>query len=300
MASETKSSNAVMISVDALSPAQIEDKCEKIGVGKARMPFLASFMLAIVAGGAIGLGGMFFLVVLGDNTIGFAAQRLVGGLVFCIGLLLVVVAGAELFTGNTLIVISWINRQITTRDLLHNWTVVWIGNLVGSLVIAYCVFMSDFGAMNQGKVGAAILAVAIGKIKLSWMTIFFKAIMCNLMVCLAVWMAFGSRSTGDKVAVILLPIAGFVAAGFEHCVANMFFLPIAWMDANFGTVPAGLDVSVITLAGIVHNLIPATLGNIVGGAVFVGVVYWAIYRKSLGGLTPLPQDAPKGGVAVKG
>ncbi|RAI42900.1 formate/nitrite transporter family protein [Rhodoplanes roseus] len=275
---------------DAYSPAEIQDKVEKLGVKKARMPFLPEFMLAVVAGGSIGLGGMFFTIVLADPTLGFAVQRVLGGVVFTLGLALVMIGGAELFTGNCLIVMAWSNGQIRTGEVIRNWTVVWLGNLVGALGLVFLVFMAHHPEMNDGAIAAAALKLAIGKIQPDAVTIFFKGILCNILVCLGVWLAYAGRSVADKMAGMVLPVACFVAAGFEHCIANMYFLPLAWLLVVTDHVPAGLDVSVITLSGIVHNIIPATLGNIVGGAGFVGIVYWAIYRKGLGGITPLPPE----------
>jgi formate transporter len=273
--------------LDCYAPAEIQDKVEKLGVKKARLPLLASFMLSVVAGGGIGLGGLFFCIVLADPTLGFAWQRLLGGVVFSLGLALVVIGGAELFTGNCLIVMAWMNHQIKAWEVLQNWSVVWVGNLAGALGLVFLVFMSHHWAMHDGAIGAAVIKLAIAKIEPDVVTIFFKGVLCNILVCLAVWLAYAGRSVADKMAGLVLPVAAFVAAGFEHCVANMYFLPLAWVLVQTGHVPAGLDVSAITLGGIVHNLIPATLGNIVGGAGFVGVIYWAIYRKALGGLTPL-------------
>jgi len=279
--------NEGVFGLDCYSPAEIQDKVEKLGVKKARLPFLASVILAMVAGGGIGLGGLFFSIVLADPGLGFAVQRVLGGVVFSLGLSIVVIGGAELFTGNNLIVMAWANRQIKTRELAKNWTIVWIGNLIGALGLVFLVYMSHHWAMNHGAVGAAVIKLAIAKITPDMTTIFFKGILCNLLVCLAVWLSYAGRSVADKIAGLTLPVAAFVAAGFEHCVANMYFLPLAWVLVHTGHAPAGLDVSMITLGGIAHNLIPATLGNIVGGGGFVGLVYWAVYRKSLGGLTPL-------------
>ena len=273
---------------DAYSPAEIQDKVEKLGIKKARSPFLAELMLSIVAGGSIGLGGMFFIIVLADATLGFAIQRVLGGTVFTLGLALVMIGGAELFTGNCLIVMAWWNGQIRTGEVLRNWTLVWVGNLIGALGLVFLLYMSHFADLNNGGTGTAILKLAVSKIQPDSVTIFFKGIMCNVLVCLGVWLAYAGRSVSDKMAGMLLPVSAFVAAGFEHCVANMFFLPMAWVLVETGHVPAGMDVSAITALGIVHNLIPATLGNIVGGGGFVGFVYWVIYRKGLGGLTPLP------------
>lgn len=272
---------------DAYSPAEIQDKVEKLGVKKARMPLLPELVLAVVAGGSIGLGGMFFGIVLGDPSLGFAAQRVLGGVVFALGLALVMIAGAELFTGNCLLVMAWANRQISTGEVLKNWTIVWIGNLIGALGLVFLLVMSHFPELNGGAVGVGFLKLAIGKLSPDAVTIFFKGVMCNILVCLAVWLAYAGRSVADKMAGMILPVAAFVAAGFEHCIANMMFLPLAWVLVQTGHVPAGLDVSVITLPNIFHNLIPATLGNIVGGAGFVGVIYWLIYRKGLGGISPL-------------
>lgn len=275
--------------LDAYSPAEIQAKVEVLGVKKAQMPFLAAFMLSIVAGVGIGLGGMFFCIVLSDPSLSFAVQRVLGGVVFSLGLSLVVIGGAELFTGNCLIVMAWANRQLKSLDVLRNWSLVWVGNLVGALALVAMVFFAHYTALNNGAVGAAILKLSVGKISPDFSTIFFKGVLCNLLVCLAVWLSYAGRGVADKMAGLILPVAAFVAAGFEHCIANMFFLPLAWVLVQTGQVPAGLDVHVITLAGIVHNLIPATLGNIVGGAGFVGFVYWTVYRKSLGGLRPLTE-----------
>lgn len=273
---------------DAYSPAEIQDKVEKLGVKKARMPFLPEFMLAVVAGGSIGLGGMFFTIVLADPTLGFAIQRVLGGTVFALGLALVMIGGAELFTGNCLIVMAWSNGQIRTTEVIKNWIIVWLGNLVGALGLVFLVFMAHHPDLNNGAIATAALKLAVGKIQPDMVTIFFKGILCNVLVCLGVWLAYAGRSVADKMAGMVLPVACFVAAGFEHCIANMYFLPLAWLLVVTDHVPAGLDVSVITLPGIIHNIVPATLGNIVGGAGFVGFVYWVIYRKGLGGLTPLP------------
>jgi formate/nitrite transporter len=287
VAANKKKTSEGLLGLDCYSPPEISEKVEQLGVKKARLPFLASFILAIVAGGGIGLGGLFFCIILADPTLGFAWQRLLGGIVFSLGLALVVIGGAELFTGNCLIVMAWMNRQLKTWEVLKNWTIIWVGNLIGALGLVFMVYMSHHWAMNGGAVGDAVVKLAASKIAPDFTVIFFKGILCNILVCLAVWLAYAGRSVADKMAGLVLPVAAFVAAGFEHCVANMYFLPLAYVLVQTGHAPAGLDVSMITLPGIVHNLIPATLGNIVGGAGFVGFVYWAVYRKALGGLTPL-------------
>jgi formate/nitrite transporter len=264
---------------DAIAPPDILDKVEKLGVKKAHTPFGPEFVLSMVAGGAISLGAMFFYIVLGDPTLGYAAQRVLGGVTFALGLSLVMIAGAELFTGNCLLVVAWASRKISVGEMLGNWVTVWVGNLVGSLVMVFLLWECHFPDLNGGHVGSAVISLALGKLTPDFATIFFKGIMCNLLVCLGVWMAYAGRSVADKIAGMILPIAAFVAVGFEHCVANMLFLPLAWLMVQMGHVPAGVDVSAITFVNIIHNLIPATLGNIVGGGGFVGLVYWLAYHK---------------------
>lgn len=288
MALGETSTKTEIIGVDAYTPAEMEEKAEKTGIKKATMPFLPSFLLAVVAGGAIGLGGMYFCIVLADSSLSFAVQRVLGGTVFALGLSLVLVGGAELFTGSTMTVMSMASGHISVGQVLRNWVVVWCGNFVGAVGLVFLVFMAHHPDMNNGGVGAAVLKLAIGKIQPDGVTIFFKGILCNLMVCLAVWLAYAGRSVADKIISMILPIGLFVAAGFEHCVANMYFLPLAWLLTATGHVPAGLDVSVITPAGIVHNLVWATLGNIFGGSVMVGGMYWLIYRKGMGGASAAP------------
>ncbi len=286
------SGQASLLGQDAYSPAEIQDKVEKLGVKKARMPALASVGLAIIAGGSIGLGAVFFGIVLADTTLGFAAQRLLGGLVFTLGLALVMIGGAELFTGNCLIVMAWANRQLRTSEVLRNWAIIWGGNLIGALGLVFLVVMAHTSGLNNDAFGAGMVKLALGKIAPDAITIFFKGVLCNILVCLAVWLSYAGRSVTDKLLGMVLPVTAFIAAGFEHCVANMFILPYAYMLVLSGHAPAGLDVSTLTLGAIVHNIIPATLGNIVGGAGFVGGIYWLIYRKALGGLTPLPPPQP--------
>ncbi len=290
MADKATPSAPALFGSDAYSPAEIQDKVEKLGVKKAHMPFLPELVLAIVAGGSIGIGGMFFCIVLGDPTLGYAIQRVLGGTVFALGLALVMIGGAELFTGNCLIVMAWANKQISTAEVLKNWTIVWVGNLIGALGLVFLLWMCHFPDLNGGNVGLGMLKLAVSKLSPDFTTIFFKGIMCNILVCLGVWLAYAGRSVADKMAGMVLPVAAFVAAGFEHCIANMMFLPMAWLMTVTGHVPAGFDASVITIPSIIHNLVPATLGNIVGGAGFVGAIYWLIYRKGLGGITPLPKN----------
>src|ERR1700761_6756295 len=271
-----------IFNLHAYSPAEIKEAVENIGVKKANFPFLPSFMLAIVAGGGVGFGALYYTIVASDPTWSFAAVRVVGGLVFTLGLALVLVGGAELFTGNNLIIMAWASGKVPTRTMLRNWTIVWFGNLFGALGLIVLVFFSHHLDMNDGRIGLSVLNTAVGKIRPDVVTLFFKGILCNVLVCAAVWLAYAGRSVTDKIVAVILPVSAFIAAGFEHCVANMYFLPLAWLLVQTGHAPAGFDTSSITLAGIVHNLVPVTLGNVVGGAGFVGAFYWVIYRAAFG------------------
>ena len=271
-----------IFNLQAYSPAEIKQAVEKVGVKKANLPFLASFMLAIVAGGGVGFGAIYYTIVASDPTLSFATVRVLGGFVFTLGLALVLVGGAELFTGNNLIIMAWASGNVSTLTMLRNWVIVWFGNLVGALGLIVLVYFSHHPDMNDGRIGLSVLNTAAGKIRPDAVTLFFKGVLCNVLVCAAVWLAYAGRSVTDKMLAVMLPVSAFIAAGFEHCVANMYFLPLAWLLVQTGHAPTNFDPSLITLSGILHNLIPVTLGNIVGGAGFVGATYWAIYRAAFG------------------
>lgn len=263
-----------VVAPDALAPAAIEAKAETVGMTKASMPAAKCFVAAMLAGAFIGFGGMYFCTFLGDPTMPFAAQRMVGGICFCLGLTLVLCCGAELFTGNVLMICAKASGKIPWSGVFRNWSIVWIGNLVGSLLAMAVIYLTNLQGMNGGAVGEAFVSVAAGKVALDPVTLFFKAIMCNVLVCLAVWIGFSGKTVADKVLGLLLPISAFVACGFEHCVANMFFLPMGLVLNSVGFGAAGA----ITLGGVAYNLALATLGNIAGGLI-VGLAYWFIYRK---------------------
>ena len=270
-----------MFNFNAYSPAEVEEAIEKVGVTKAALPLLPCLMLAMIAGGAIGLGALYYCVVVSDAALSFAIGRVLAGLAFCLGLSIVVVGGAELFTGNNLIAMAWASRRISTAALLRNWVVVYVGNFIGAAALAVLVLCSHHLDMNDGRIAVTILTTATAKISPSMATLFVKGILCNVLVCMAVWLTAAGHSVVDKIIALILPVSAFAAAGFEHSVANMYFLSLAWLLTVAHHVPAGFDASLITLPGIVHNLVPVTLGNIVGGAGFVGFIYWAIYRKGL-------------------
>lgn len=264
---------------DALAGAQIEEKAETVGEGKAKMPLLRSFLLAVLAGLFIGMGGMFMLLVKSDATLGFAASSLLGGLAFSLGLFAVLVAGAELFTGNNLMVQGYLSGKYTAGALLRSWLVVYAGNLVGSLLLVALLSLAGFGSMNGGAVGAAMVSVACAKCSLAWRVAFGRAILCNMLVCLAVWMGFAARTVVDKFLCAAVPVTAFVACGFEHCVANMFFIPMGMVAHAAGLSAQGTDVAALSVGAMMSNLSAATLGNMVGGAVLFAGIYWLAYKK---------------------
>ena len=281
MADRASSPRPPIFNLNAYSPADIKEAIEKVGVKKANLPFLASLMLAVIAGGSVGLGALYYTIIVSDPELSFAAARVMGGLAFSLGLVIVLVGGAELFTGNNLIVMAWASGDVSTRQMLRNWVIVYSGNLIGSIGLVGLVFLSHHLDLNGGRIGLSVLSTAVAKIQPDAVTLFFKGVLCNLLVCLAVWLAYAGRSVTDKIAALILPVSAFVAAGFEHCVANMYFLPLAWLMKQTGNVPPGFDASAITAAGIIHNLVPVTLGNIAGGAGLVGAMYWIVYRAGL-------------------
>ncbi|HBZ57902.1 MAG TPA: formate transporter FocA [Sutterella sp.] len=265
---------------DQVPPAQIEAKAETIAVGKAQMALRQLIPLAIAAGFFIGLGGLYFTLFMSDAAMGFAASRFAGGVVFSLGLALVVICGAELFTGNALMVAAALSRKITGGQMLANWFWVWVFNFVGALILVFLVYFAN--AQSLGNLGTAMMRIAVGKMTQPWVTLFFKGILCNVLVCLGVWVAFASRTVVDKAVGVILPVSAFVALGFEHCVANMYFLPMGLVLALTGfPVPQGVDASVFTLGSMLFNLSAVTLGNIAGGAM-IGIVYWFAFGRKAG------------------
>ena len=270
---------------DAYTPAEVARRVETVGVAKARMPLLPLAMLGVLAGAFIGLGSLLFVLVKADPHLGFAASQFLGGLVFSLGLLLVVVAGAELFTGNNLLAMAWADGRVTSTEVMRNWLVVCFANLAGASALAVLVYLSGHTAMNDGAVGRAVVRIAQAKQDLSWQQAFFRGMLCNVLVCLAVWMAMAGRSVADKAVAIVFPITGFVAAGFEHSIANMYLMPLAMLvqAAQPGTGPA------VTVAGMAGNLLPVIAGNLVGGSVLVGLCYHVIYGRAH--TSAQPEDA---------
>jgi formate transporter FocA len=271
---------------DALPPSEMAAKAEQIGVKKASMDFASMFVLAVLAGAFIALGAVFSTTVsAGAAALPYGMARLAAGVAFSLGLILVVVGGAELFTGNNLIVMAWANGKIKTSLLIRNWAIVYVGNFVGAMATALLVYLSGQYLLGNGATGAAALATANVKSALDLGQAITLGVLCNGLVCLAVWLSYSARSVTDKVLAIIPPIAAFVAAGFEHSVANMYFLPVGLLikhgapDSFWSAIgKTAADYPALTWEHFfINNLFPVTLGNILGGAVLVGVVYWFVY-----------------------
>jgi formate transporter len=276
---------APVVQVDAFLPAEMAERAEAVGVKKANLDFLTMFGLAVLAGAFIALGGLFMTTVTtGAAALPFGVGKLLGGLVFCLGLILVIVAGAELFTGNTLIIMAFMNGKVSIVKLLRNWGIVYLGNFVGSILTAGIMFLSLQYKLSNGALGANALTIANNKSGLQFVQAVALGIMCNALVCLAVWLCFSARTTTDRILSIIFPITAFVACGFEHSIANMYLIPIGLFinqfDPGFVTNVAKVAVPNLTWANFfLKNLLPVTIGNIIGGAGMVGFVYWSIYLR---------------------
>lgn len=259
-------------SLDALLPAAMAAKAEQVGVTKANLPLRRLIPLGILAGAFIALGANFATVVTAGGGSAPGVTRLLGGVVFSLGLILVVVSGAELFTGNTLIVVAFAGGKVSAVKLLRNWLVVYVSNFVGALATAALVVWSQQLKSGDGAMGARAQAIAETKGSLGFGQAVASAVLANCLVCLAVWMTLSARTLVDKIVVIVPPIAAFVAAGFEHSVANMYFFPVALLSDP-------TTEHVTWKHFLLNNLVPVTIGNIIGGAVLVGLVYWFVYLR---------------------
>jgi formate transporter len=258
---------------DAYAPLEVARRVETIGVAKARMAMLPLLMLGMLAGAFIGLGSMLYVMVRSDATLGFAASQVGGGLVFSLGLLLVVVAGAELFTGNNLLAMAWADGRITTGEVLRNWVLVCAANFAGAAGLAVLVFASGHTGMNGGGVGRTVVRIALAKQALPPLEAFARGVLCNVLVCMAVWMAMAGRSVVDKAVAVVFPVTAFVAAGFEHSIANMYLMPLAMLVQDHAAAP------LVTWSGMAANLAVVIAGNLLGGSVLVGLTYHVVYGR---------------------
>lgn len=272
-------------SLDAPLPAEMARAAEGVGVKKASTDTPTLAVLAVLAGAFIGLGAMFATVAVAgaEGVLSPGITRLVAGAVFSMGLILVLVAGAQLFTGDMLMVMAWASGKIRLDHMIRVWCVVWLGNFVGAAATALLVFLSGQYAFGHGEIGAAALKYASLKTAYPVGQAFVLGILCNVLVCLAVWLALAARTVTDKILAVFFPITAFVAAGFEHCVANMYYVPLglmirAWAPDWFWQ-ELGHAAPAISPAGFAVNMAAVTLGNWVGGALLVGAVYWFIYLR---------------------
>ena len=261
---------------DASPPPEIASRVCQVGLAKVTTPASTMIALAVLAGAFISLGALFYTVTVtaGKNgpAVSFGIQRLAGGITFSLGLVLVVVGGAELFTGNNLIAMAWAVGCVRTRQVVRNWVWVYLGNFVGAAGTALLVLLAGVHTLGDGGVGDTMVQIARGKIALDPVSAIARGILCNVLVCLAVWLCMGARSVADKILATVFPISAFVACGFEHSVANMYFLPVGIALAADGSAP-------LSIPGAVANLVFVTIGNLIGGTLLVALVYWFVFLR---------------------
>lgn len=263
---------------DTYAGSALVEIAQASGVAKAHLGALQTLTLGILAGAFIAFGAMFYTAVITGSTLGLGPTRLLGGVAFSLGLILAIVGGAELFTGNNLLAIAWAERLVTTRQLLRNWALVYVGNLIGALATAEFVHLA--GILDAAALATTAINIAEAKLALGAREAFARGLLCNTLVCLAVWLCFAARSVAGKILAIVPPISAFVALGFEHSIANMYLIPMGWLAGS----------AAVTWSGFLFNMFWVTLGNIVGGSVLVALVYWVIYRMGpLGAARPPDQ-----------
>lgn len=290
-----------VVTFDAILPATMAARAEESGVKRTSTDLATLLVLSVLAGAFIAFGAVFATTV-GAGTIPITAAdgaatysaalpygvvRLLTGVAFSLGLILVVVGGAELFTGNNLIVMAWASGKVRSRDLLFNWGVAFIGNSIGAVTAAVLMFCTTQYTFGGGAVGLVALTTASAKTSLEFVPAVALGVMCNALVCLAVWMCFSARTTVDRVVIIIPPITAFVAAGFEHSIANVYFIPMGLFiklgaPATFWTSigKTANDFPSLTWTNFfIGNLLPVTIGNIIGGSVMVAAVYWFVYLR---------------------
>jgi formate transporter len=276
------------LKIDSLLPAEMASQAESLGIAKANMPHLKTLILAVLAGAFIAFGAVFFTTVTTASTMSYGITRLIGGICFSLGLVLVIVGGAELFTGNNLIIMAWANKKVNTIQILINWGLVYLGNFIGAVFIVTLMMMSKQYLSASGQVGIQTLNIAKAKCEMGFLQAFSLGILCNILVCLAVWLCYSSKTITGKILSIVFPITAFVTCGFEHSIANMYFIPKAILllqqknpEILILIKQSNFNYDSITWSNfIINNLLPVTLGNIVGGAVLVGLVYWFVYLRN--------------------
>lgn len=255
--------------LDAYSPIKIAHLIDEVGIKKANQSITNLFVLGVLAGIFIAFGAMLYTLVITDSNVGYGLTKIFGGVAFSLGLILVVVAGAELFTGNNLIVMAWANKDVSSKKLLKNWLIVYCANFIGALISAYAMHWSGLLEQNNGAVHSVALQIAESKVNVDTWELFVRGIMCNALVCLAVWLCMAAHDVASKITAIVFPISAFVALGFEHSIANMYFIPLGIIIGS----------EQITIYDLFHNLLPVTLGNIIGGSVLVAFIYWIVFLR---------------------
>ena len=262
--------------IDALRPADIAQRIEAVSVQRAALTIRGLIVLGVLGGIYVGLGGALATLALSDTGLGFGLARLTAGVAFSLGLILLVIAGGELFTGNNLMVLALASRKISVRSVWRNWSLVYAANAAGALLLALAIHHT--GILDGGGIRLTAARIAEAKVELGFLPAFLRGVLCNMLVCLAVWLSVSARSVEGKAIAIIFPIGAFVALGFEHCVANLYLIPVGMLSgAN------------VTLAGVLGNIVPVTLGNIVGGVGLAGA-YWATYRSDRRLAGPQPQE----------
>jgi len=266
---------------DNYAPAEMERKAKAAGVAKVKLSFLSLSILSILAGIFIALGAEFCTLVIFDSNLSIGLTKLLGGIAFSLGLILVVIGGAELFTGNNMIMVGFASRVVTFKQLLRNWSVSYLGNFIGAMIVVFIIFLTNQWKMGDYMLGAKAVLIAANKVNLTFLEAFSRAILCNMLVCLAIWMCFSARTVVSKIAAIIFPITAFVASGFEHSIANMYFIPMGiLLKQNESVANAVLKIAPDTslerlnVMGFLGNLLPVTIGNIIGGAIMICLVYW--------------------------
>jgi formate/nitrite transporter len=266
-------SQHAFVEFGAYRPPEIARLVEQAGVAKAALPVRHTLVLAVLAGAFIAFGAMTFTMTITGSGLGFGPARLLGGLAFSLGLVLVVIAGAELFTGNNMIVMAWAARKISSWAMLKNWSIVYAGNFVGAVATAVLVHLSGVNSLGGGDLGVTAVEIARAKIGLPFAEAFFRGVLCNTLVCLAVWLSYAAHTVPGKILAVIFPVTAFVAMGFEHSIANMYFISIGMLAG------AGEPSITLLVDSFLGKLVPVTLGNIVGGSVFVALVYWIVYLR---------------------
>lgn len=277
-----------VIDPNAYSPPQIAARIANVTIAKARLSFSQTFMLSVLAGVYLGMGAQFSTLVISDSNLHYGITSLIEGTVYTLGFILAIIGGAEVFTGNCIGIIGFADKKVTLHQLLNNWAVIYIGNLVGSLTIVYLIYETRQWEFFNNMVGAKALLIAHKKVNMSFIEAFARGVLCNALICLAVWLSFSGRNTAEKILSIVFPIGGFVASGFEQCVSNMYYIPMGItlrenhlvVDASEKMAGNALNLSQLTWKGFfINNLLPVTLGNIVGGALLIAAVFWFIHLR---------------------